>query len=234
MIFFLLFVPRFLGATPKASGFCSPRERLLSGREPSGVKTGRWGAGISPKRWPKKMSGRKGRWAASIPLSGIVDAARVRSPVQERFEYPCSRDRALWTACRAWCPAGVAQRIRRRERVIARRLGAGSGQLSGARSGSHSRQNSLARFSREAIWFNPGRAGGKRKKQPGRDFHRSAARSPHSSSLACLSWLSGPLVAGKAAFSPASRVFWKPVFLSIRTALRPLFCPHRACSVRQS
>ena len=58
--------PIFLGH-PEASGFCFQSERLLYGREPNGVKGGTGkaeaaklqDAGISPKQWPKKMSGRK-------------------------------------------------------------------------------------------------------------------------------------------------------------------------------
>ncbi len=52
---------------PKASGFCFQSDRLLYGGEPNAVEGGTGkaeaaklqDAGISPKQWPKKMSGRK-------------------------------------------------------------------------------------------------------------------------------------------------------------------------------
>jgi hypothetical protein len=71
---FSFFCPIFLGH-PEASGFCSQSERLLYGRELNGTfgavsedllgGTGKAedaklpGAGVIPKQWPKKMSGRK-------------------------------------------------------------------------------------------------------------------------------------------------------------------------------
>jgi hypothetical protein len=63
----LLFLAPFSWGHPKASGFCFQSERLLYGREPRAVKGGTGkaeavklpDAGISPKQWRKKRSGRK-------------------------------------------------------------------------------------------------------------------------------------------------------------------------------
>jgi len=57
----------FFTIRPKSEGCCFQSERLLYGREPNGVGGGTEkaeavklpDAGIGPKQWPKKRSGRK-------------------------------------------------------------------------------------------------------------------------------------------------------------------------------
>ncbi len=75
--FVFLFPPHFLGA-PKGEGYCSQSERLHSRRDPngSGGGTGKaeaaklQGAGISPKRVPKKRKAEIGDAPKSVPGAG--------------------------------------------------------------------------------------------------------------------------------------------------------------------
>src|SRR5713101_2957543 len=86
--------PIFLGH-PEASGFCFQSERLLYGREPNAVEGGTGkaeaaklqDAGINPKQWPRKMSGRKradlpgsirvGMWNGRTSASTAEDGSKI-------------------------------------------------------------------------------------------------------------------------------------------------------------
>src|SRR5260221_10897400 len=98
--------PIFLGH-PKASGFCFQSERLLYGREPNGERDGTGkaeaaklpDAGISPKQWPKKRSGRKRlayRTQQTIGARGINRRQCLR---RKKNRGSVSSDGARWKNC---------------------------------------------------------------------------------------------------------------------------------------
>jgi hypothetical protein len=78
---FLLFLAPFSWGHSKASGCCFQSERLLYGREPNELRDGTGkaeaaklpDAGISPKQWPKKKSGRKRAGLLDSTTIGVSD-----------------------------------------------------------------------------------------------------------------------------------------------------------------
>jgi hypothetical protein len=109
--------PILMGHT-EASGFCFQSERLLYGREPNAVEGGTGkaeaaklqDAGISPKQWPRKMSGRK--------KAGLLNSEHRRGVSHGTWAAKAERERVRCTTDRyrlengarfGWlCHAGMA------------------------------------------------------------------------------------------------------------------------------